>query len=517
MSDETLRWTIVGLRVALLALGFAFLLRHLRLVSRTPRPPAAPGPYTAIGAGITLVLLGILGYQAYWQLAGFHDPRFVAFMHRYSLRPGNPRSAMARGRIVDQQGVILAESSGRRERKRIYPLGPAAAHVTGYYHARYAATGIERANDTRLRGASLRDRAGLKQFGRNLIQHRQVRGTDCPVTVHAALQNEAHQLFRGYRGAAVAVDVRTGAIRLLYSAPSFDPADPGPYLAAPASPMLDRAARGLYPPGSTYKVLIAAAAIEQRVTGRIPCPAAGYSPVAGARPIRDHEYYEAEKNGARWRGHGRIDLAEAFRQSANTWFAQAAVQIGQAPVDRMAARFFLRTQPLLYDGEDSDVRAGACVVPAAGANLLELAQLGIGQGSLLVTPLHMAAVTAAVANDGVYHAPTLQPPGESGPAPGQRVLAAATARTLQKLMRDVVERGTGSAARRAPVPLAGKTGTAQAPGGEPHGWFVCYAPAQRPQLAFAVIVERSGYGARVALPIAVALAQSAAQVGLIKP
>ena len=177
------------------------------------RRQRAQGPNAVLSAICLLALLAILGHQAVWQLAGFRDDRFVGFMSRYSPRVAGAKGSIQRGRIVDRNGIVLAETEAG---KRRYPQGAAAAHVTGYVDARYGKTGTERADDDHLRGASLTaDASGLRNFARNLVNHRLVTGHDTVLTIDARLQAEAYRLLGNDRGAIVGISPHDGAILVL--------------------------------------------------------------------------------------------------------------------------------------------------------------------------------------------------------------------------------------------------------------------------------------------------------------
>jgi len=467
-------------------------------------------PYLVFACGLTAVFI----YQATWHLAGFRHPRFVDFMRKYSRRAGTPAVSMFRGRILDRTGLELAGIDPDDPQQRRYPHAASTCHVVGYADLTFGKTGVEKAEDACLQGTTVTDWSGARQFGRNLFRHEGIQGNDVVLTIDAALQQAAHRAFAGQPGAAVGMDPRTGAVRLLYSSPTFNPEDPGGALEAAGSPLFNRALQGLYPPGSSFKILVAAAAVKQGRTGRLDCPGAGFAAVAGVKPIRDHEYYRALEKGRTWKGHGFIDIGEAFRLSSNVYFAKRAISLGPTPIVSLAEAAGFTGLWTLLRGSSSTLLSKACNFPLRETSgRAELAQVAIGQGRLLVTPLHMACLAATVASGGSLYRPFLLAgtPPEKAAVP----LARAEAGQVGEFMRRVVLAGTASRAAGAGLGIAGKTGTAQNPLGEDHGWFVCFAPHDRPALALAVIAENSGYGSGRALDIALAVMREAAQAGLL--
>ncbi|MDA1045156.1 MAG: penicillin-binding transpeptidase domain-containing protein [Verrucomicrobia bacterium] len=507
-------WLTTGLPILFAVLVAWFALR-IHTLART-RKASPAGPHRHLMSLLAFAMMAIFAYQASWQLAGFRSAEFMQFMSRYSRRVANPREGFYRGRILDRNGLILAESQPKEGRPRFYPFTPAACHVVGYAHPKYGSVGVERADDAHLSGRAIRKVENVRRFGQNLFRHGTVLGNDTVLTIDARLQVEAARLLSGKRGAVVAIDPRTGAIRLLASAPFFDPNRVADFLRDSTSPMLNRALDGLYPPGSTFKIFLAAAAIDAGKTGDIHCSAEGYSPGDGLPPIRDHEYYEALREGHTWRGHGNIDLSTALAKSSNVYFARLGPLLGAQAMNDSLDPFGLQNTPTLFVGSDGALNAKACRLPTLlGAPTRVLTQTAIGQGEVLVTPYHMARAVAVIAANGVEYRPFLR--ADKAPELVGRTLSAKTASTLKALMIRVVTDGTGRGMKRSGVSAGGKTGTAQNPAGDDHSWFVCFAPADRPALALVVLVENGGYGSSIAVPIAAELIKAADQYGLLAP
>ena len=468
---------------------------------------------------LVIAFPAVYANQARWQLAGFVDPRFVAFMERYNPRPENAAAKLVRGQILDCDGRKLAISAPDVRGFRRYPYGAAAAHVVGYRDPLFGRKGMERAADAVICGYLFNptSRTDLARIGQTVLLDQKPVGHNIVLTLDAELQAHALSLFTSnqWRGAAVALDPRDGSIRLLATAPSFDPNgyDPRVVNRLPGAPLTNRAIQGLYPPGSTFKLAIAALAIECGKGGEYYCPGEGWAPPGVHHLIRDHE----RLSNPSWPGFGRIGMRYAFAKSSNTYFAQAGVASGPEAFNALADALCINRSIPLYESPDGHrFAANKGSVPILGTGRgarRELAQLSIGQGSLVVTPLHIAMLGAAVANDGTLYRPHLV--ASDVPEILSTPLRPATARQVRDLMREVVLTGTGRNANIPGLEVAGKTGTAQNPHGKDHGWFVCMAPVSSPELVVAVVVENQGFGSQTALPIARSILEKARDLGYI--
>ncbi len=448
-------------------------------------------------AGLLVVLLLYLaGVQVVW------GPQIANV-------PGNPRMAIAAqrvhwGRILDRRLALLADSQevGGRQVRR-YPAGDLFAHVLGYRSMRYGLTGVEARYDAALLGLPARDPWEALQEALGLPP----RGYDLVLTLDSSVQQAASQALAGRRGAVVALDPRTGAVLALVSRPSFDATSVDERWSTitrdPAAPLLDRASQGQYPPGSSFKPIVLAAGLWKGKLGQqtmVDCPET--ITVAGFTIGNfEHERY------------GRITVPQAFAYSCNTAFVQIGQMVGGDAILGTARAFGLGRTPRF------DLPAASGHLPAVrGLGPRGLAQISFGQGSLLVTPLQMALVAATVANHGVMMVPFVlsqvrAPDGrilESYAEHGSReVLPASVASLVALDMIGVVRDGTGTAAQIPRVTVAGKTGTAQNPHGDTHAWFIAFAPADRPVVAVAVILENAGVGGQVAAPAARLVLQAA--------
>jgi penicillin-binding protein A len=441
-------------------------------------------------AGLFAVLLAYLAVvQVIW------GPQLAA-------SPLNPRLALAAerihwGRILDRRLTVLADSAGTGPSQvREYPQGPVFANVLGYRSRRYGLSGIERRYDLALLGLPISDPWEAVQEALGATP----RGNDIVLTLDAAVQEAAARALGNVRGAVVALDPRSGAVLALVSRPGFDPstidAAWGALSHDPASPLFDRATQGQYPPGSSFKTVTLTAALGSgrvRLNDTVTCPEA--IDVAGAL-IHNFEHEQF----------GQISVLQAYVASCNTAFVQIGQRTGAAAVVA-AARAYGLGQPVPFDLPT----AGGFVPPLPDLGVRGLAQISFGQGSLLVTPLQMALVAGTVANGGVMQRPFLvsqvrAPDGRIRESftqrGGRRVIPPSLALQLRNAMIQVVQRGTGTAAQLPGVTVAGKTGTAENPHGKTHAWFIAFAPAERPTVALAVIVENGGVGGDVAAPIA---------------
>jgi peptidoglycan glycosyltransferase len=269
-----------------------------------------------------------------------------------------------------------------------------------------------------------------------------------------------------------------------------------------ADSLLDRARYGLYPPGSTFKLVTASAALRRHgdlgnsvfTCERLPDGRVGARIKGWTRPIRDDEMDTHP--------HGTIDMHHGLVHSCNAYFAQLAVKLGPEPLLDAAERLGISLTP-----SSNTLRRVRDTLP----------QVGYGQGDVVATPLRMARLAATVAANGVLRETRWQQT-ESAASKPEIFLDPESARLLGGYMRDVVVNGTGRSLRRHPWRIAGKTGTAELSGSPSHAWFIGFAPygpATR-RIAFAIIIENAGYGGAIAAPVAGEIVTAAAQAGLVK-
>jgi peptidoglycan glycosyltransferase len=417
--------------------------------------------------------------------------------HPLNRRSGEAAKMVQYGTIFDKQGNKLAFSvkeDGAYVRK--YPYGAAFAHVVGYDTAKYGKAGIEAAYNGYLSGNLNPER----QLGAVSHLFTKTHGNNVRLTLDAKLQETAFKALGSHRGAVVALSPRTGEILALVSKPSFNPENIESIWQEISkdkeSPLIDRTLQGLYPPGSTMKVMMAEAALHDGITTvdkKINC--------AGTLKIGT-DYTLTEINH---KAHGKVNLEEALTVSCNITFGTLALELGR---DKMAKTFERYGFNAELPGDLAEAKPKLPLFSKLSDG--DLAQTGIGQGSLLVTPLRMAMLAAAMANQGIVMKPYLV--SEIASYDGGIIkkysaekwltLDSKTAELVKQMMVSVVKSGTGRAAQLSGVSVAGKTGTAENPHGDAHSWFIGFAPADNPQIAIAVIVENAGAGSLVAAPIA---------------
>ncbi|MCW2526902.1 MAG: pbpA [Pseudonocardiales bacterium] len=467
----------------------------------------------AIGVLMLLLLLNLNFVQVVRSDSYRSDPDNArVLLDEYSRQRG----------AITAQGVQVAESvktTDRYKYLRKYPFGAQMAPLSGYYSLFYNKTELEAAEDKVLSGSD--NRLFTTRFA-DLITGRDPRGGNVELTINLAAQAAAYTAMAGRRGAVVAIDPSTGAILAAVSTPSFDPAllsshDPDAIEKAykslsadPNNPLLNRALNQTYPPGSVFKIVVAAAALQNGRTPTTVLSAPDKITLPGTTTTLQN--YEGESCGA----DGKSTLDHALTISCNTAFAQLALDMGTSTIRKQAESFGINDQSLSTPLNVSPSTLGAIVDQAA------LGQSAIGQRDVRITPLQAAMLSAAVANDGKLMKPYLV---KEETAPNLSVLSKATPdvlsipidagndELLKKMMLNVVATGTGTGAQIAGIEVAGKTGTADTgiAGQAPHAWFSGFAPVSNPKIAVAVIIENGGVtgsettGGKAAAPVAAAV------------
>jgi penicillin-binding protein 2 len=342
-----------------------------------------------------------------------------------------------------------------------------------------------------------------------------VGGHDIVLTVDLKIQNAMEQAMAGVeRGAAVAIDPRDGAILAMVSRPAFDPNEFSHGMSwqrwkelsrGGSNPLLNRAIQGAYPPGSTFKVVVMLAALRAGVAG----------PHTWLQPCTGSYYYGGRVfNCWKWEGHGSLDFIGALENSCDCYFYQIGPQLTLPRLAAAAREFGLGARTgvdlpqerrgLIPDAAWYDQQWG----PGRWQKGMML-NLAIGQGEILVTPIQLAMVAAEVANGGRAIRPHIvkEVVGDDEFEPERPARAGVTADeaswdAVRTAMEKVVSEGTGTGAKVPGIRVAGKTGTSQNPHGKDHSLFICYAPADSPRVALAVVAENKGHGGTVAAPIA---------------
>ena len=466
--------------------------------------------YTLLGWIFCGSLFAILAYQATWQLGGMTRQKFVNFMRTYNRRENAAQRQSLRGPLFDRHGLVLAAPQPGSIWKRRYPLGEAAVHPLGYYHFRYGITAVERVCDGVLSGI-IQDPEAL---AKSILIKRAEQGGSVNLTLDSRLQRKAYELLKKRSGAVVVMNPRNGELLALVSSPGFDPQHPGKAIRnLKRNPLFNRAVQGRYPPGSTFKIVTAGAALNNGISPTYNCPAGGYIAGRGKKAIRDSEYYSDLRKGRKWRGWGQINMKEAMVHSSNVYFSQLGASCTKEQLARVMRSVQLDKEICYITGSSGDLECAKGGMSDLDSKW-ERAQAAIGQGEVLVTPLHVACYTAAAANKGVLFAPrlNLETPAKRLSQP----FTVATAYKLKVMLREVVKRGTGRGADLPGLEVCGKTGTAEVSGGRDHSWFTCFAPFSSPKLVVTVLIENGGYGAAAALPVARELLVEADKIGYIK-
>jgi penicillin-binding protein 2 len=426
------------------------------------------------------------------------------------------------------------------EPQRVYPTSRFAAHLLGYVReasdeqlkqGRYrrgdmvGQSGLERLLDEHLRGQDGGERIEVDAMGRPVRRVQQTEphaGAQVITTIDRGIQEAAERAMDGHAGAVVVMDPRSGDVLAMVSTPAFEldrftgTIDRDAWLRVvqdPNFPLLNRTIQSQYAPGSVFKIVVAAAGLQEGTLTPLDRTHCNGEFRLGTATFKDW------KEG----GHGTVDLHDAMVHSCNIFFYEAGLKIGGAAIVRYASAFGLG-QPTAIDlpGEKHGLlpkpqaargRQGRTYPPGETVNM------SIGQGTVLVTPMQVARFMAAVANGGVLWRPRLvqrveRPDrgvvwSDPGQVSGHVELSPVVWAFLRQSLRGVVNNnGTGAAARIPGLDIAGKTGTAQmiakskAEKGQDHAWFAAFAPAKAPEVVVVVIAERGGKGGQVAAPIA---------------
>lgn len=467
-------------------------------INDKPDKPAKPvGGKTILSVVYIFTGLFVLmmGYFAYFLLAKSEH----VINSTYNLRHDVLSKRVLRGKIMSADGVVLAETVTDEEgnETRYYPYGDMYAHVVG--RVMRGRSGIEEVENITLltsygnsAKAMYNDIMGVKNPGNNVI-----------TTLNSKLTEAAYEALGDNRGAVVVLEPKTGKILAMVSKPSYDPNtidEDWEKLAedlGSESPLLNRASQGLYPPGSTFKVLTTLAYIR-------------------ANP--DYMDFSYDCSGSieyggmiikcsSGRAHGHVDLEEAFAKSCNTAYSKIAQSLSIADFRGLCESFFFnKSLPARIVNNPSRF-----LLAVGESGVKETMQTAIGQGRTLISPLHNAMIAAAVANGGVMMKPYVIDRVETAggrvikgyvPEEAAEVMTAKEADYLKSIMRSVVTEGTASKLNDLKVKAAGKTGTAEQEGKEPHAWFIGFAPVNDPEIAISVIVENKGSGSEYAIPIA---------------
>jgi peptidoglycan glycosyltransferase len=477
--------------------------------------------------GVALVAALIVGttYWQTWATAGLasRQDNEIQRVAQFSIKRGLIRAA---------DGTILAsnrihKAGGQTLYFRHYPQGSLFAHVVGYSTQSRARSGIESSENDVLTGANA-NLGTILRTTLDRIRGATIKGNNVWLTLHPGAQRVAMQHLAGKCGSVVALDPRTGKVLVMASRPTYDPnlvekdfARINNIRAAcrPAAPLLNRATDGLFVPGSTFKVVTSAAALD---SGRYSINSTfvdrGYC-IEYGKQVRNF----GDQSGPEV--FGTVNFLEALQHSINAVFCEIGKSIGAGRILGTSKQFGFYQDPPLETPANERSPSGLyngskLFYPSDPATQVDPGRLAFGQERMLTTPLQMAMVAAAVGNKGVIMQPHVvdrvtAPSGgiveRSHPRKYKRAMTTATANAIEQMMEAVVTGGTGTSAQIPGVNVAGKTGTAETGGpGTPNTtWFIANAPAGAPRVAVAVVLQNQhGVGGTTAAPIAKAVMQA---------
>ena len=469
--------------------------------------------------GLLVVLVVATTYWQTWArpaLAARQDNE-IQRVAQFEIRRG---LILTTSRIVARNRTRVVK--GKTFYLRRYPQGKLAAHVVGYSTQARSRTGLERSLNDHLTG-SVRSLSSLVDQSLDKLNGKPIVGDTVRTTLDLDGQRTALEALGENCGAVVALDPRNGEVRVMVSSPSYDPNlvendfDKIERIRAncsPASPLLNRATQGLYPPGSTFKVVTASAALASgRYEPRSTFDDPGYCTVYGKRV----------NNFDTSRPFGTITLATALQFSVNSVFCNIGLALGAKRILKQAKAFGLYERPSLETPESERRPSGLFRIEDRELRLydpkrdrdVDAGRMAFGQERLLVTPLQMAMIAGAIGNGGILMRPhvvnrVVAPNGttreRTRPERIGRAVSPVTARDVGEMMVRAVQAGTGTSAQIGGVRIGGKTGTAETGvGGSNVTWFIAFAgPAgERPRLAIAVVLENQSLtGGATAAPIA---------------
>jgi len=450
--------------------------------------------YNTVYIFIGLFVLA-MGYFAHFIVFRSND----VINSTYNKRQEVLAKRVLRGEIRSADDEILArtiiDEDGNEVRE--YPYGDIYAHVVGKFAKGRA--GVEDAENIRLLTSNINP---IEQMYNDLIGQKSP-GNNVITTLHSKLQQVAYDALGNRRGAVVVLEPSTGKILAMVSKPAFDPnrieeqwdelvKDEGA-----ESPFLNRASQGLYPPGSTFKILTTLAYMRQfpsydsyeyDCTGSIR---------EGSMVIHDYNK----------KGHGEVDLALSLAKSCNTSYSNIGKLLDRDQFFTLAEEFYFnKNLPVNMASSKSSF-----TLQKSYSSTKEAMQTAIGQGKTLITPLHNAMIIAAIANGGVMMKPYVVDHIENAegnlvkrnsPELAAKPMTAQEAEYIGSMLRKTVTVGTARNLKDMAVEAAGKTGSADNANGKAHSWFVGYAPYENPEIAVSIIVENAGTGNEFAVPIA---------------
>ncbi len=419
----------------------------------------------------------------------------------YNQRNIAKEAKILRGTIYDRNGTVLAYSEKEgNSQKRYYPYKNLYSHVIGYSSPQYGKSLIEKQYNQDLLGKNnISGFLGFDLFSDSNLK----KGDDLTLTIDHNLQKKASSLMKRYTGALVAINPKTGEILAMVSMPDFDPSPDSlsenweKLTNSQSSTFLTRSTMGLYPPGSTYKVVTSSLILENGLELEV------VSDTDGKIHLGDKDI--SNDSG---KIYGETDLKKGFVKSSNVYYASMGSRIDKKLHEDIAKRFMFG-EKTAFDFPYNKSKF------ETGAGELDRAISSIGQGRTLTTPLHLALVASAIANDGYMPKPYVvskvsddhKTVSKTTPSAISQPISPSVAQSIKDLMYETVRSGTGTAAAIGGIKVCGKTGTAEnektnEDKSKTHATFIGFAPYEDPQIAVSVVLEYAGYGGSVAAPIA---------------
>lgn len=454
---------------------------------------------------LAFVVIGMLALAGTYGVYSVTTYSTRWFSNARNTRQQEAKSKVIPGDIIDRKGVVLltADADGKRIYQQDQASRSSIVHLLGDAEG-YVANGVETFQARYLLGfeTSMTERVD------NLLDGEAHRGDNVTLTIDSELCTACAKAFVGneetrYRaGAIVVMNYRTGEILAMVSLPVYDPMDVNENVKnSPMHPFWNRAIQSTMPPGSTFKIITAAAALNHLPDAET----IEFNCTGATQPAGSNSFITDYNN----EHHDDISLPKAFRVSCNNTFAQLALQLGDDALRQTAEAFGFNDNFLFQD-----VVVENSAFPTKNRTPFEVAWSGVGQSQIVATPLHMCMVASAIANDGLMLEPRLvgkveSPTGviryQATRKEYRQAVSPEVAHTIKGYMRSVVDRGTGTAAAIDGVPIAGKTGSAETTSNGQrvtHAWFVGFIDDPATPYAVCVFVEEGGTGGKVAAPIA---------------
>lgn len=440
--------------------------------------------------GVMILFLGLIIYLNYFMIFQSETYRESTQNKRNQYTANN----IIRGPFYDRDNNLLAQTYKDENNHQIreYLFPKEYSHIIGYNYKSLGRTGLEDTMNKYLTDNSIKDAGDLKD---EILSNERM-GDSVYLTTDTRVQTDVSHLMEGYKGAVVALNPKTGEIYSLISMPQYDPNTVGTnwekVSTSKDAELFNRALNGKYPPGSIMKIITTSAILENGVEQ-------SYNHTGKAK-VSGYEFKDFGRSEL-----GKVDLSKAFSLSLNTYFVTKVQDVGLSNFEALAKKFYFDNNiPFDLPVTTSTLNFGA------GTDRVALSASAIGQGKVLSTPLHMALMTSAIANDGAMMKPyvvnkIVDRKGETVYTSEPKVLAnpitSEIASEVTDLMIKTTKSGTARNASLKNIQVASKTGTAENSTGENHSWYVGFAPADDPKVVVAVIVEQGGLGGETATPI----------------